>query len=309
VSSHRDDWDREEREALAGLEDQIAAMRQRHDSDPPFDLLRAARADALPPDRQAAVSEHLFASAMSRTLAEGPGEDGPALSADEENRLLARIMQDSGKASAPSRVWSWLRPALLGSGIVAMASLVWLISNETEVAERMAPPERTVVVALPPAVPPFLLPFDKPEVRLGMSALTWRGSSANSAGDGNQLLTDLKPGLDAYRQGDYASADRELTALASRYPGTIEILFYQGVSKLFLNDLAGSISALTAAEAVADRTFAADVSWYRAVAEQRSGNLPAARTRLDVMCRAGGNDARRACDGLDQLAKVTTTPR
>ena len=40
----------------------------------------------------------------------------------------------------------------------------------------MAPPERTVVVALPPAAPPFLLPFDKPEVRLGMGALTWRGS-------------------------------------------------------------------------------------------------------------------------------------
>lgn len=305
MSSHHDDWDREEREALAGLEDQITAMRRRHHADPPIELLRAAQADALPPGLQAAVSEHLSSSAMSRMLAEGPEDDGPALSADEENRLLARIMKDAGKASEPSSLWSWLRPALLGSGIVAVASLVWLVSSETEVAERMAPPERTVVVALPPELPPFLLPFDKPEVRLGMGALTWRGSTRDS----NQLLTDLKPGLDAYRQGDYATADRELTALATRYPGTIEILFYQGVSKLFLNDLPGAIAALDAAEALGDGTFAADVWWYRAVAEQRSGNAAGARARLDAICRGPAEGAARACAAIDQITKAAATPR
>lgn len=200
---------------------------------------------------------------------------------------------------------SWLRPALLGVGIVAVGGLVWLISSETEVAERMAPPERTVVVALPPERPPFLLPFDKPDVRLGSGALTWRGLTGNN----NPLLADLQPGLDAYRQGDYTAANRELTAAASRYPGTIEILFYQGVSRLFLNDLPGAIAALTAAEAVGDRSFAADVSWYRAIAEQRSGNVTAAHERLDALCRAGGDLARRACYGRDQLAKMATTPQ
>ena len=295
-------WDRDEREALAGLEDEIETMRQRHAGDPPFELLRAAHADALPPDLQTTVSEHLSASALSRTLAEGLGEDGPTLTAEEQERLLARIMKEAGKASETSRLWNWFRPALVGSGLVAVASLVWLVSSTTERSERMAPPETTVVVALPPAVPPFLLPLEKPDVRLGMGALTWRGTTGSS----NQLLTDLKPGLDAYRRGDYANADRELTALAARYPGTIEILFYQGVSKLFLNDLAGAIASLTAAEAVGDRTFAADVSWYRAVAEQRSGNVPDARIRLDALCRAG---AARACSALEQLATVPTTPR
>ena len=217
-------------------------------------------------------------------------------------------MKDAGEDSEPSRGWGWLRPALLGSGIVAVASLVWLVSSETEVAERMAPPERTVVVALPPAAPPFLLPFDKPDVRLGMGALTWRGSSPSNA-NGNQLLADLKPGLDAYRQGDYATADRELTALSSRYPGTIEILFYQGVSRLFLNDLPGAIAALDAAEGLGDRTFAADVAWYRAVAEQRSGNLAGARARLDAICRGPVEDAARACAALEQIAKASPTPR
>jgi hypothetical protein len=308
VNTDRHDWDREERDALASLEDQIDAMRQRHVNDPPFELLRAAQADALPSDLQASVSEHLAASSMSRTLAQGLGEDAPSLSAEEQERLLARIMKDARKeTSKPAGVWGWLRPALLGAGMVAVASLVWIVSRETELGERIGPPETQVVVALPPAAPPFLLPFEKPDVRLGMGALTWRGSRPTSD-DGNQLLTDLKPGLDAYRQGDYTTADRELTALATRYPGTIEILFYQGISRLFLNDLPGAIAAFDAAEAINDRTFATDVLWYRAVAEQRAGNLTNARARLDAICRARGAD-RRACTALEQVAKTAANPQ
>ena len=182
-----------------------------------------------------------------------------------------------------------------------MASLVWIVSRDTEVGERMTPPETQVVEALPPA-PPFLLPFEKPDVRLGMGALTWRGSTPSNT-DGNQLLVDLKPGLDAYRQGDYATADRELTALAGRYPGVVEILFYQGVSRLFLNDYAGAIPAFAAAEAVGDQTFVTDILWYRAVAEQRSGNALDARARLEDICNARGAGAARACAALEQIRK------
>ena len=310
MSTDRHDWDREEREALAGLEDQIDAMRRRHVGNPPIELLRAAHADALPPDLQASVSEHLAASPMSRSLAEGLGEDAASLSAEEQDRLLARIMKEaSASASGYGETgrksgWGWLRPVLLTSGVVAMASLVWVVSRETEVGERIGPPETQVVVALPPEAPPFLLPFEKPDVRLGMGALTWRGAKP-STDDGNQLLTDLKPGLDAYRRGDYATADRELTALATRYPGTIEILFYQGVSRLFGNDLSGAIASFEAAGAIGDRTFAADVAWYRAVAEQRAGNAAGARARLETICGARAADAARACTALEQIAKAS----
>jgi hypothetical protein len=308
VNTDRHDWDREERDALASLEDQIDAMRRRHVNDPPFELLRAAQADVLPSDLQASVSEHLAASPLSRTLAEGTGEDAPSLTADEQERLLARIMKDARKETTESLgAWGWLRPAFYGAGIVAVAALVWIVSRETELGERIGPPEAQVVVALPPT-PPFLLPFEKPDVRLGMSALTWRGSKPTSD-DGNQLLADLKPGLDAYRQGDYATADRELTALAARYPGTIEILFYQGVSRLFLNDMPGAIAAFSAAEAINDRTFAADVSWYRAVAEQHAGNVTNARARLEAICSARGSDAARACTALEQMAKGSVNPQ
>jgi hypothetical protein len=142
-----------------------------------------------------------------------------------------------------------------------------------------------------------------------MSALTWRGSAPGTSDDGNQLLADLKPGLDAYRRDDYATANRELTALASRYPGTIEILFHQGVSRLFLDDYTGAIAAFEAADAVGDATFAADVSWYRAVAEQRSGNVAQARTRLETICGARGRDAARACTALEQMARASSNPQ
>ena len=38
-----------------GLEDQVEAMRRRHGTDPTFELLRAANADALPTELQEAV--------------------------------------------------------------------------------------------------------------------------------------------------------------------------------------------------------------------------------------------------------------
>lgn len=309
MSTDRDDWDREEGQALAGLEAQLDAMRRRHAGDPPIELLRAARADVLPEDLQTAVSEHLAASAMSRTLADGVDDEVPALSEEDQERLFSRIVKEARKESAPAGVWGWLRPVLVGSGIVAIASLVWMVSKRTEVGERLGPPDTQVVVAVPPTAPPFLLPFDKPDVRLGMGALTWRGSKPTTDA-GNQLLADLKPGLDAYRRNDYAAADRELTALASRYPGTIEILFYQGVSRLFLNDYTGAIASFDAATAASnDRTFASDIAWYRAVAEQRSGRDAQARSRLDAICSARGPDAPRACTALEQLATPPANPQ
>lgn len=306
------DWDHEEREALAAVRDQIDALRRRHADDPPYEMLRAAQADALPADLQAAVAEHLAASRLSRTLADGIGEDGPALSEADAERLLARIKKEAAATGdagiGRARVWGWLRPALAGAGLVAIASLVWIVSKTTEVGEPLGPPETQVVVALPPETPPFLLPFDKPDVRLSMASLTWRGASP-AADQDNQLLRDLKPGLDAFRQGDYATANEQLTALAGRYPDAIEIPYYQGVSRLFLADYTGAIAAFEAASAIGDQTFAADVAWYRAVAEQRAGRVAEARTRLETICAARGPDAARACTAIEQMARAAASPQ
>lgn len=300
----RDGWDPEERELLADAGDEIEALRARHQAGPPLELLRAARAGVLPDDLQAAVDRHLSASAWSRALVDGLGEDHAPLDADDTRRLLARIEEAVPKSPATAG-WRRLRPLLLVPAAAAAALVGWMIvSDPDEGSTPPAPPASTTEIAPPPSPPPFVLPLDKPEVMLSMTTLTWRGP----AGD-NPLLAALKPGLDAYRQDDYATAARELAAIESRYPRSIEVLFYQGISRLFMNDAAGAIASFAAAEALDDATFADDVAFYRALAEQRAGNLTAARARLEALCGRTGARASSACAAIEQLASASSTPR
>lgn len=296
MSTAGNDWDRDERDALDSVRDQLEAIRERHQGDPPLDLLRAAKADVLPGELQGEVARHLSESAWSRALVEGLTPDEATLAPDASQRLLRRIKSAAAREHQGSSTRGWLRPLLLGSA-VATAAIAWLLlRSPADVPTSPAPPAAIVAEGQPPAAPPFQLAFEKPDVRLSMAALTWRGTSGD-----NQLLADLKPAFDAYRQGDYASAERELTALSERYPSTIEILFYQGVSRLYLDDAAGARTALAAAAGVADSTFISDVRWYLAVAEQRAGNVADARARLDALCREKAADAARACAALEQL--------
>ncbi|HKE88415.1 MAG TPA: hypothetical protein VKB50_31880, partial [Vicinamibacterales bacterium] len=74
-------------------------------------------------------------------------------------------------------------------------------------------------------------------------------------------------------------------------------------------DPAGAIESLSAAEAVGDRTFAADIAWYRAVADERAGHGADARTRLEAVCAAKSEGAERACQALKQLPSSSSAPR
>jgi hypothetical protein len=121
MSQPRDDWDDEERDALDGLEGELAGIRRRHADDPSLALLRAAAADALPPDEQARVTRHLQDSAWSRALVDGLGEAGAddRLDAASEQRLFDRIMREARPARRPR----W-RPALTVGGLAVAATLL-----------------------------------------------------------------------------------------------------------------------------------------------------------------------------------------
>jgi len=304
MSGSRDDRDREEREALQGVEDQLAQIRERHRNDPSLELLRAARADVLPEELQKAVSRHLDESAWSRALLDGVPEPDATLTPETEQRLLARIKKEAARAHEPG-AWGWLHRAVFASALAAAALVAWVVTRPNVTSSPSGPTSTVAVATPPPAL--VQLSFDKPDVRLSMAALTWRGASAE-----NQLLTDLKPALDAYRRSDYAAADEAFSALSTRYPQSIEVLFYQGVARLFRNDFTGAINVLTAAETVADGTFLPDVRWYRAVAEQNAGHFAEARTRLDAICRdtsAGGDHAARGCAALTRIEGVPSAPK
>jgi hypothetical protein len=298
VKRPADGWDRDERDAVEALRTELAAVQARHAGDPPLDLLRAARGDALPEPLQDSVSAHLSGSAWSRTLVEGLDEAGATLDRADEARLLARIQRDANRAIKPSggRIWQW-RLALAGAAMVLVAgSVVIFRSAFTEQPAPVRHPEATVAVAPPPAAPVYQLALEKPDLKLSPAALTWRGS-----GGENRYLADLKPAFDAFRSGDYATADREFSTLSTRYPSAVEVSFYQGVARLFLNDVPGAITSLTAAERLADDSLAWDVGWYRAVAEERAGNVAAARDRLSRLCRLADVRAPSACDALKRI--------
>jgi hypothetical protein len=296
-----DGWDRDERDAIDELQDELTPLQARHRSDLPIDLLSAARHDALPPDLQAAAERRLADDAWSRALVNGLDGIEPSLDAGREDQLLARIQKEAA-AQPKSSSWTWRYLALGGAAAAGVIAAAFLLRPGAEMPPEVRPqPQATIANARP--APRFELPLDKPDVTLSLKALTWRG-----AGEGNALLADLKQPLDAFRRGDYQQADRYLSALESRYPEAVEIFFYGGLARLFLNEPKRAVASLERASTLADETFAPRIAWYRAVAEQRTGNDGEARRQLETVCRSGGERSRDACSALAQIGATATTP-
>ena len=292
-----DAWDRDEREALEPVAAELTALRERHAADPPLELLRAAQADALPPDLQDRVSAHLAGSAWSRALVAGVEDVDHALDAPDVERLLARITSSPAERPRPwfakAQFWAPLATAAAIAGILA----VWPSSRTPAPAAPAAAvpgaPDATVARVEPAR---FELPLDKPDVKLSTAALTYRGPAGAAS-----LVDSLAPALDAYRASDYARAAAALEQVERRFPASVEAPFYRGVSLLWLNDAPGALAELKKAERMKEDAFASDVAWYLAVAEQRAGDTAAARARLEGLCRRTGPRAVAACDAIKKL--------
>ncbi len=302
MSHPGDDWDAEEHEALAGLGPELDELRRRHADGPSLAMLRAADADALPPAEQARVARHLQDSAWSRALVEGLRDTGATarLDAESEQRLFDRITRES-QAAAPRPQRRW-RPALAFGGLAAAATLLIAVvlsrsPRDVVSAPPVTPPAQGSEPPAQPAAPasPVVVAFGKPEVKLSPSALTWRGDPSASP-----FLRDLAPAFDAYRASDYARAVAAFDRLATVYPESIDVRFYQGVSHLLAGDAAGAIAPLDAAARIGGATFADDASWFLAVAEQRAGR-PEARGRLTELCRGTGRHAAAACAAVSAI--------
>jgi hypothetical protein len=291
-----DGWDRAEQEALRDLEQSLDAIRDRHRADPPIELLQAARGDVLSEELQDEVTRHLAESAWSRALVDGVRYEGSALSSDDEARLLARIQKGATELPRRRSFWQWFsQPGIAAAAavlILAAGLFAWRIRPPR--TEETRPPQIAVTTA--PSAPVFRLPLAAPPVRLSVAVLTWRGVGAQ-----NPLLTSLKPGLDAFRGGDYSTANAELSKSAAAYPDSFDVRYYQGLSRLFVNDVRGAIESLEAAQRGADSSFAPDVAWYLGVAYERAGRMEDARKQLMDVCKANAAHVAEACAGVQQI--------
>ena len=145
----------------------------------------------------------------------------------------------------------------------------------------------------------FQLPLDKPEVKFTEAALVVRGEK----NDRVRFVDAVAPAGKAYRAGDYAGAATSFAAIEAAYPRSVEVPFYLGVSRLFLNDYAGAIAALQAARRVDDGSFGSNIGWYLAVAEERAGRKADARVELGTICRGASDLAPRACQAAESLGR------
>lgn len=288
MTAERDDWDDHEREALSPIARELAELRARHRNDPPVDLLRAADADALPDSLLEPTRAHLESSAWSRALVEGADQAEVELDAAAIDRLLARTkrtaMQETG---GRRRMWALFTLAAAAALVVAF---VWRNAVRPAPSTTVADNARESVAPSPSPPREFRLELTKPAVKLTAAALVLRGDR-NSA----RFVDDVADGLNAYRAGDYEKAARALDALQPRYPTSVEIPFYAGISRLLSNDPPGAVRALEAARALNDDTFADDVAWYLAVAYERAGEPDRSRPLLRAMCSGSGTYAGRAC--------------
>lgn len=291
MTAPHDDRDDEERALLEGLDDQLHALRARHVDDPSLGVLAAASAEALPPPLQARVQAHLASSPWSRTLLEGSTLSDDVLDGVGEARILARVRRDVQSSPVQPRRWGLM--TMVGGALAASLIAAALWPRQTSELPSVAP-ARPVTSAHPspptPAGAPAPLPLDKPDVRLQLAALTWRG-----APDANPYLQDLSPAVTAYRADDYRTAAAAFDTVAGRYPGGFEAWFYGGIAHLFLGAHERAVKALAAAAPLADPDMADETQWYLAVAEQRAGRQDAAAARLRDLCAAGGDWGARAC--------------
>ena len=260
MTSH-DDWDADEKEALSGLEDQLAVMRRRQAADPPIDLIAAARSETLPEQPLDSVTEQRVWARIGREL---PLPQQPARSRVPDAR--------------------WLAGALAAAATITIA-VVMNRNGDTAPASVTPAPGTSR-----PAPAPPVIEFTKPDVKLSPAALTWRGTGAEGP-----FMRDLKPAIDAYRTGAYADAESSFVSLADRYPRAVEVQFFLGVARMLRGDFAGAVAPLTAAVALNEPTFVDDAAWFLAVAEQRTGRTNDALRRLGELCAAGGTRAQEAC--------------
>jgi len=303
MSQPRDDWDAEERDALDGLEGELAEIRRKHQDDPSLEMLRAADADALPPELQAQVARHLQGSAWSRAVVDGLRDSGAddRLDAASEDRLLQRITREARAASRTSSRLLW--PSLAMGGVALAATILMAVMVSRSGRDTVVVPDSPLPPAAAIPAAPIKIAFNKPGIKLSPSALAWRGEAS-----ANPFVRDLTPAFDAYRADDYPKAVAEFDRQATVYPGSIEVLFYQGVSRMLAGDDAGAVAPLEAAARLGNAMFADDVSWYLAVAAQRSAR-PDARVRFEQLCRGKGAYAAAACAAADQLSASAAVPR
>jgi len=241
------------------------------------------------------VREHSAACPICRQLIRDLSSyEYPAVSAEEDRRIRARWATAAG---GPQRTgwWTWWwRPMPMAAA--AAFAIVLLVTGALvlrQPAHRTDESAKSVEPGPGPATAArvaFVL--EKAAIKVPAAAVLLYRSDAES--DKN-FLNELAAALEPYRMDDYAEAARRLDVLAKKYPKYAEPHYYLGVSRLFLVENEAALGALNAARPLADGALRDDVSWYLAIALDRTGRSEDARREAEALCGLAGEYQQRAC--------------
>jgi len=269
---------------------------------PSPELVQAARMGTLPPHVQDRVAAHLERCVVCQALRDALNDPSVGeLRPEEQARILERV---HAGPDAPTRIRSAIR---LWQFAGAAAAVVLLIAGTVLVwqSRRAAPAPTTPQIAakVPRPAPPSVFQLDKPAIRPPDAGdLLWRGSGKPAPSD------DLARAFEALRRNDFAEAEGRLQALVRRQPRSAAAQFYLGMTELFLQHDHEAVTALQAAERLAngDSVLRGDATWYLALAYHRTGQIEQAKDRLEVLCRGQGNRVAQACAGIRELSGPIT---
>ena len=266
----------------------LESLRTQSRACPPLRILRAAQAELLPEEFESAVNAHVGACKDCASLQADLDQLPPPndMTSKEEERILSRVRRESRPRGIPSfRLWQ----AVLATAAVVVCAIF--------VTQHLRKTEAPVIVARQEPLIAEALKLEKPDVKLSLAALTWRGET----GTGQDFLSELRPALDLYKADRFSDAAMQFHALSARYPKSVEIFFYMGVSRLFLGEYAAAVKDLETADGIAGDSFAADCSWYLALAYERSGRTADARARFESLASAKSPYSERARAALEAL--------
>ena len=323
------DLETDEERFLQEFGPKLAALKAQHAQCPSLESILAAQSAALPEDVAAQIAGHLASCEWCRAI----GNDWREFEFPDASRETARRIRDrvfAGVAPAARRpsqlVWRWVVP--LG----AVASLVLTFLLVRDARQTGSPPEATGTApadqlgtpasakasagspkleerrrqdsglgAREPAVPgtPSVFRLEKPPVRLPLSAaMVWRGEGDT---DRARFAEEFKAAMVPYRADDYGPAAARLARLAGEFPDSPEVSFYLGVCQLFLAHDQDAIGSLGRAQTRATGDLAREVSWYLALAHQRTGQADRAEALLSGLCQGSNPYSAQACAGIQEL--------
>lgn len=254
------------------------------------DVLLARTSESLDADLRDRLERHLATCTDCARLA----ADFEALALDEPDAAVKARVRSRLPPPRPARPAIWLGAAAAVALASTLTALWW--SRPTRAPE---PASAVVDTARRNEAAPVmaLWAIEPPPIRVPLSSLDVPRSGNAGSSSSAAIVDALAP----YRRGDYTGAIVALERVVRDRPEDGDAFFYLGASYLMADRPREALAPLAQARRLSAPHRHAEIDWYLATAEQRSGRPAASRARLAAICAVAGPFQARACASASMI--------